>query len=159
MLQKNAGVLLFRDRHTVLLCLCPCMLHMHKAHRTGSRAAAGGCSGDQRAFPPCGAQTITIFTPKFNQVAHKSAQSALSWTVCSSPECSAVTLPVSLVPKSADVVSGTVSGEKESSGKWSCFCTAFQAFGLNAAQGAAGKFCSCTTIILEVKEVLENFFF
>lgn len=158
MWQKNAGALLFRDRHTPQPCHCPCMLHVHKAYRIGSRAVAERVHIDHCVFPPCGAQTITIFTPKFNQAAHKSAQSALSLTVCSSSGCSTVTLPVSLVPKSADVVSGTVSSEKESSGKWSCFCSAFQAFGLNVIQGAAGKFSSCTTVILEAKEVLENFF-
>lgn len=36
----------------------------------------------------------------------KYAQSELSFTVCSFSECSTVTLPIFLVPKSADVVSG-----------------------------------------------------
>lgn len=35
---------------------------------------------------------------------------------------------------------------------------AFQAFSLSVTQGAAGKICSLATVVLEVKEVLENFF-
>lgn len=35
---------------------------------------------------------------------------------------------------------------------------AFQAFGLSVTQGAAGKFCSLNAVILQVKEVLGEFF-
>lgn len=76
--RKKAGVMLFKDRHTPLPCLCPCMLHTHKAHRTGS-TVAGGCSTDQRVFPPCGGQTITIFTLKFNHVAQNPHRAHFLW--------------------------------------------------------------------------------
>lgn len=96
-LQRNAGVLLFKDRHTPPPCLCPCMLHTHKAHRTESRAVAGGCSTDQHVFPLCGAPTITIFTLKFNQVVQNLHRAHFLWlfvhppsaplSLCQSPWC------------------------------------------------------------------------
>lgn len=131
--------MLFKDRRTPISCLCPCMLHTH-TQKTGSRAIAGGCRTDERVFPPCGAQTITIFTLKFNQVAQNLHRAHFLWLfVLKVLHC----LPSSLVPKSADVVSGTVSGKKESSGKWSCFCIWFEVLQENSA--------------LEVKEALQNF--
>lgn len=143
-----------------VFCFLKADTHLYTSVRQASQEREQSCSGRLQYTPACVPSACCTnknnIHAKIQPSCAKSAQSTPSLTVYSSSECSAVTLPVSLVSKSADVVSGTVSGEKESSGKCSCFCKAFQVFGLRVTQGAAGKFCSCTTIILEVKEILEN---
>lgn len=162
----NTGRKIWSCRKMPVFCFLKTDTHLYRvsvpACCTCTRLTGQGAELEQEAAAQTSVCSLRVVNnnnihTKIQPRRAKSKQSALSSTVCSSSECSTGTLPISLVSKSADVVSGTVSGEKESSGKWSCFCKAFQAFGLSVTQGAAGKFCSCTTITLEANEVLENF--
>lgn len=119
---KSPVFLLFECRHTPLRVSVPAGCTHTRLTGQEARTGAGRCSEDQRVSPLCGAQTVTIFTVKFNQVMQNPHRVRfLSLFVRS------LSVPLSLCQSSWCLkvqmwcLAGTVSGERESSGKWSCF--------------------------------------
>lgn len=101
---------------------CPaCCTHTRLAGQE-VRTVAGHCSADQLVFPPVWCTNITTLTLKCNQIMQNTHRASLLSLFVHSPS-----VPLSLCQSSWCLkvqmwcLAGTVSGKKESSGKWSCF--------------------------------------